>query len=44
VCCECGVLLFVGMVYCMMGGLCVVSVVCCSASVWSTVYWGVCVL
>ena len=44
VCCDCGVLLCVGMGYRILGGLCVVTVVCCCASVWGTVYWGVCVL
>jgi len=31
-CCDCGVLLCVGMGYCILGGLCFMSVVCCSAS------------
>jgi len=44
VCCEWGVLLCIGMGYCILGGLCVVSVVCCCESVWGIVYWGVCVL
>jgi len=44
VCCDCGVLLCVGMGYRILGGLCVVTVVCFCASVCFTVYWGVCVL
>jgi len=41
VCCDCGVLLCVGMGYRILGDLCVVTVVCCCASVWGTVYWGI---
>jgi len=41
---ECGVLLCVGMGYRILGGLCIVTVVCCCASVWCNVYWGVCLL
>jgi len=37
VCCDCGVLLCDGMVKRILGGLCVVTVVCCCASVWGTV-------
>jgi len=44
VCCDCGVLLCVGMGYRILGGLSIVTVVFCFASVWCTVYWGVCVL
>jgi len=44
VCCDCGVLLCVGMGYCILGGLCFVTVVCCCASVWDTVYGGLCVV
>jgi len=43
-CCDCGVLLCVCMGYCILGGLFVVTVVCCCVSVWGTVYWGFCVL
>jgi len=44
VCCDCGVLLCVVMRYRILGGLCVVTVVCCCESVWIALYWGVCVL
>jgi len=43
-CCDCGVLLCVRMGYCRLGSLCVVSVLCCCASVWVALYWGVFVL
>jgi len=38
VCCDCGVVLCVGMCYRIMGCLCVVNAVCCCASEWGTVY------
>jgi len=34
--CDCGVLLFVRMGYCILGGLCVVSLLSCCASGWGT--------
>ena len=40
VCCDSCVLLCVCMGFCNLGVLCVVTVVCCCASVWDTVYWG----
>ena len=43
-CCDCGVLFCVGMWYSILGSLCIVTVVCSCASVWVTVYCGVCVL
>jgi len=42
--CACDVLLCVGTGYCILGGLFNVTVVRCYASVWCTVYLGVCVL
>jgi len=30
--------------YCLLGCLCILSLVCSCASVWDNVYWGVCVL
>jgi len=41
--CDCGVLLCGGMGYCIMGGLCNETVVCCCASVSVNAYWWVCV-
>jgi len=41
---DCGVLLSVGMIYCLMGSLCIVTVVCCCVSVWDTVYGSLCIL
>ena len=35
--CECGVLLCVGMGYCILGGLCTVTMVCCCPCVWVNV-------
>ena len=42
-CCDCGVLIFVGLVY-RIRGLCIVTFVCCCASLWGTVYGDLCVV
>jgi len=41
--CDCGVLFCVGMVYRILGVLCVLTVLCCCASVLGTVYEGFCI-
>ena len=42
--CDCGVLLCVGTVYCILWCLCIATMVCCSSSVWFTVYEGLCIV
>jgi len=34
-----GVLLCMGIVDCILGAVCIVTTVCCCASVWGNVYW-----
>ena len=41
VCCDCCVVLCVGMVYLILRSLFVMTVMCLCASVWFTVYWGI---
>jgi len=44
VCCDCVVLLYVGMGYHILRGLFVVTEVCSCASVWVTVHGGLCIV